>query len=406
MAAQEGPDPLPDRGEVREQGHVLSGSGQPASAADPRLPTETPAAGVGDLRVTPRVSLVAPEAAVRVALLVPVSFPTGSAMYQSAGTVVAVPTAALELGTPGGWRLLANAGVRLRQDRSFAGVDLGTAFVYGVGGEVPLLGGRLAALATVTGAVGSSSDQPLEALAALRVRGPAGIEFTLGGGPGLSHAYGTPQYRVVAGLQFARQGPRRDADGALATASPAPAAGQPPAGATAATTSTAEKAGAARAPAPVAKGAAAATARPSATGPKTAFVTRAPEPLPRATLAKGRIVLREPVQFVEGREDLAEASAPTLDEVATLLRSHPEIALLRIEVHTDDEGAPDDLLALSRRRANAIRSRLVRAGVAAGRLEARGYGDTRPLTTNYSARDRAINRRVELVVARTVPAPR
>jgi outer membrane protein OmpA-like peptidoglycan-associated protein len=137
-----------------------------------------------------------------------------------------------------------------------------------------------------------------------------------------------------------------------------------------------------------------------------AFATRGPEPLPQATLTKGRIILREPVQFVEDREDLAETSAPAIAEVATLLRSHPEIALLRIEVHTDDDGAPDDLLALSRRRANAIRSRLVRAGVAAGRLEARGYGDTRPLTTNYSARDRAINRRVELVVARTVPAPR
>jgi len=383
---------------------ALSGSGQPASAADPRLPTETPAAGVGDLRVTPRVSLVSPEAGIRVALLAPVSFPTGSATYQSAGTIVAVPTAALELGAPGGWRLLADAGVRLRQDQSFAGVDLGTAFVYAVAGEVPLLGGRVAALATLTGAVGGSSDQPLEALAAVRVRGPAGLEFTLGGGPGLSHAYGTPQYRVVAGLQFARKGPPRDPEVATVSSGPrsSPSA---PAPATASAT-TAQKATAGITAAPVAKGAAAGAARPSSTGTKTAFVTRAPEPLPRATLAKGRIVLREPVQFVEGREDLVETSAPAIDEVATLLRSHPEIALLKIEVHTDDDGAPDDLLALSRRRANAIRSRLMRAGVAAGRLEARGYGDTRPLTTNYSARDRAINRRVELVVARTVPAPR
>ena len=385
---------------------ALSGSGQPASAADPRLASETPAAGFGDLRVTPRISLVTPEAGIRVALLAPVSFPTGSATYQSAGTIVAVPTAALELGAPGGWRLLADAGVRLRQDQSFAGVDLGTAFVYGVAGEVPLLGGRVAALATVTGAVGSSSDQPLEALAAVRVRGPAGLEFTLGGGPGLSHAYGTPQYRVVAGLQFARRGPPREPEVATVSSGPQASPSAPAPKPATASATTAQKATAGTTAAPVAKGAAAGAARPSSTGTKTAFVTRAPEPLPRATLAKDRIVLRETVQFVEGRDDLAETSAPAIDEVATLLRSHPEIALLRIEVHTDDDGAPDDLLALSRRRANAIRSRLVRAGVAAGRLEARGYGDTRPLTTNYSARDRAINRRVELVVARTVPAPR
>jgi uncharacterized protein (TIGR03382 family) len=381
---------------------ALSGSGQPASSVDTRLSTETPASGIGDLRVTPKVSLVTSGAAIRVALLAPVSFPTGSATYQSAKTVVASPTAALELGAPGGARVAADVGVRLRRDQSFAGVDLGTAFLYGVAGEVPFLGGRVAALGTVTGAVGNSSDRPLEVLAAIRVRGPAGLELTVGGGPGLSHAYGTPQYRVVAGLQFTRRGPAREADVAAEPAPAAPERAPEMTIASAAKTARTEKAG--NAPAP--KGTAAVTARPSSPAPKTAFVSRAPAPLPRATLASGRIVLREPLQFVDGRDDVADGSASTVAEVAALLRAHPEIALLRIEVHTDDDGAPDDLLALSRRRANAIRSRLVRAGVAAGRLDPRGYGDTRPIATNYSARDRAMNRRVELVVARTAPAPR
>jgi MYXO-CTERM domain-containing protein len=360
---------------------AISGTGQRASSVDARLSSETPAAGIGDLRVTPKVSLVSSGAAIRVALLAPVSLPTGNATYQSARTAVVAPAAALELGAPGGVRVAADLGVRLRRDQSFAGVDLGTAFVYGVAGEVPILGGRLAALGTVSGAVGSSSDRPLEVLAAVRVRGPAGLDFTVGGGPGLSHTYGTPQYRIVAGLQFSRRGPPRGAE--LASSSTPKAATV----------------------APEAR-AAVSTPVPSASSPpKTPFVARTPASSPRAILAKGRILLQQPLQFVSGRDEVAEGSLPVLDEVAALLGAHPEIVLLRIEVHTDDDGVPAQLLASSRRRANAIRARLVRGGVAADRLDARGYGDTRPLTSNYSARDRAANRRVELVVAEGARVP-
>lgn len=54
-------------------------------------------------------------------------------------------------------------------------------------------------------------------------------------------------------------------------------------------------------------------------------------------------------------------------------------------------------LALSEARANAVRAMLVGLGVDAGRLEAAGLGQTRPVAGNVTAEGRAQNRRVELV---------
>jgi OOP family OmpA-OmpF porin len=53
-------------------------------------------------------------------------------------------------------------------------------------------------------------------------------------------------------------------------------------------------------------------------------------------------------------------------------------------------------LQLSTRRAAAVRAYLVRQGVGADRLVARGYGETRPIADNATAEGRSRNRRVEL----------
>ena len=84
---------------------------------------------------------------------------------------------------------------------------------------------------------------------------------------------------------------------------------------------------------------------------------------------------------------------------------HPVVSpeVLRIEVHTDDDGNPGQLLAQSRRRAAKVREQLEKRGVGYSRLDARGYGDTQPITTNYSERDRAMNRRVEFLIGKKAP---
>jgi OmpA-OmpF porin, OOP family len=65
--------------------------------------------------------------------------------------------------------------------------------------------------------------------------------------------------------------------------------------------------------------------------------------------------------------------------------------------HTDNVGGQDDNQKLSMERAKAVMSALVKRGVAANRLTAKGYGRTSPIADNRTEDGRAKNRRVELV---------
>jgi OmpA-OmpF porin, OOP family len=116
----------------------------------------------------------------------------------------------------------------------------------------------------------------------------------------------------------------------------------------------------------------------------------APPPAPRTITLTG-------VEFEYNSATLTQASHPILDEVAAGLREHPR---LRIEVqgHTDGIGSPEYNLALSQRRALAVRDYLVSQQVPADELIAKGYGKTEPIATNATPAGRSMNRRVVLTV--------
>ena len=79
-----------------------------------------------------------------------------------------------------------------------------------------------------------------------------------------------------------------------------------------------------------------------------------------------------------------------------MLQEHPELKL-RIEGHTDDVGQAAANQSLSEKRAAAVKAWLVTQGVEAKRLEAKGFGQTKPVTGNDTPEGRQNNRRVELV---------
>lgn len=103
------------------------------------------------------------------------------------------------------------------------------------------------------------------------------------------------------------------------------------------------------------------------------------------------------IAFETASAELTAASTAALDRAADALAMRPDLALLVVG-HSDNEGGLEDNIALSRRRAEAVRAALVERGVAAERLEARGVGFMAPLASNASEQGRALNRRVELVV--------
>jgi outer membrane protein OmpA-like peptidoglycan-associated protein len=79
-----------------------------------------------------------------------------------------------------------------------------------------------------------------------------------------------------------------------------------------------------------------------------------------------------------------------------MLKARPQWKIT-IEGHTDSTASSQHNQELSERRANAVRRHLENAAIAATRLNAVGYGATRPVAANETALGRAQNRRVELV---------
>jgi len=100
------------------------------------------------------------------------------------------------------------------------------------------------------------------------------------------------------------------------------------------------------------------------------------------------------VTFEYNSSALDTNSYDELRRLASYLLSHPSLRLL-IEGHTDEVGNEQNNIRLSIQRAEAVIEYLSKLGVTSERLEAKGYGKTRPLITGDTAELRKKNRRVE-----------
>jgi outer membrane protein OmpA-like peptidoglycan-associated protein len=105
------------------------------------------------------------------------------------------------------------------------------------------------------------------------------------------------------------------------------------------------------------------------------------------------------VQFVTGKATLTNAAEKELDKGADiLLTTYPNIRIT-IEGHTDDTGTPAFNQTLSQKRAEAVKAYLVKKGVSAERMQAKGFGQDIPIADNKTSQGRAENRRVEFRVS-------
>jgi outer membrane protein OmpA-like peptidoglycan-associated protein len=107
------------------------------------------------------------------------------------------------------------------------------------------------------------------------------------------------------------------------------------------------------------------------------------------------IVIADKVNFAPGTARIEKRSHELLEAIAQVLESRRDIALVRIEGHTDSIGAADFNRRLSADRANSVKAWLVARGIDAARLETRGAGPDEPIADNRTAAGRAKNRRVE-----------
>jgi outer membrane protein OmpA-like peptidoglycan-associated protein len=117
------------------------------------------------------------------------------------------------------------------------------------------------------------------------------------------------------------------------------------------------------------------------------------------TVKEDNIVV-DPIFFKTDKAEILPESIPVVQSVADIMNSHPEFARVSIEGHTDNQGRKRANMKLSKKRAEAVMSWLASHVVAAHRLEAHGYGQERPITTNDTEEGRAKNRRVQFVIVK------
>lgn len=121
--------------------------------------------------------------------------------------------------------------------------------------------------------------------------------------------------------------------------------------------------------------------------------------LTAAITRNGRVALYG-ITFIAKKADVSPDSAHALEELATVLKNQPDW-ILRIEGHSDNAGPAKTNLALSKKRADAVKAWLVsKHGVADARLTTDGLGDQKPLSPNTTEIGRANNRRVEIAAVK------
>ena len=112
-------------------------------------------------------------------------------------------------------------------------------------------------------------------------------------------------------------------------------------------------------------------------------------------LTDGKIITTG-IKFVSGKSSLKAESMGTINEIYQIMTDYPELKF-SVEGHTDNVGAEEFNLTLSKQRAETVKDQLISMGIDSERLQSNGFGESKPLLDNSEDAGRANNRRVEFV---------
>lgn len=110
-----------------------------------------------------------------------------------------------------------------------------------------------------------------------------------------------------------------------------------------------------------------------------------------------RLQAPENITFDTNRADVKSQFRPVLNQIANSIAQYPG-TVVRVEGHTDSTGSASYNQTLSENRAKSVSSYLIGRGVESSRIQAMGYGFSRPVADNATASGRALNRRVEVLI--------
>jgi outer membrane protein OmpA-like peptidoglycan-associated protein len=404
-------------------------------------------AAFGDIRLVPRVALLErkQESGVGLAFLASVWLPTGADDLYVGESLRLEPRLVLDFAHDG-FLLSGNVGYMVREQVQLLGSTIDDMVRWGVGAEIPLVA-KLSVLLETFGALNvmaadfADRDAPTEALLGARFR-HSGWTAQFAGGAGVVAGIGAPEWRLLLAVGYAHQpdeaepdrdrdglpdtsdrcpdepedfdgfddtdgcpDPDNDQDGVLDAADRCPLQAEDldgfedtdgcpdPDNDQDGVLDTADRC-------PLEPG----SAEYQGCLPPPPVPAPAPAPAPppptRAAIKDDRIEITESFLFALNRAELDLASQPLVDDIASLLVTHPEIELVVVEGHTDSTGSANHNRKLSHRRAETVVRALVASGVAQERLRSEGFGPDRPLVPNTDNDSRAQNRRVELRIER------
>lgn len=130
----------------------------------------------------------------------------------------------------------------------------------------------------------------------------------------------------------------------------------------------------------------------------------APTQIGPRLLAGGSVALDDLV-FASGTSSLSEGAYASLSELAAWLRENPALRVALVG-HTDASGGLEGNIALSRKRAQSVRERLIaKYAIPAQQIEAEGVGYLSPRASNLKEEGRHMNRRVEVIMTSTQVTP-
>lgn len=296
---------------------------------------------LGDLSLFAKLRLV-PEGKIMpgLGLLVSSTVPTGDS-GKFLGNGKTTPRADLLIGKSGElFEVAANIGASFPPERTVLGRDFDDRLHYGLAARVPIafLDPNLFVQGEVTGQMTlqnpSSISSPVGFLAGLKKRFESGWSVDVGAGGGWNNAAGNAPFRGVASVGYDFQVKKSERSREVKTIS-------------------------------------------------------APRAVERAEVT-------EAVYFEVNSTALSSEAQKTISNFVPSIQNARNDSIIRIEGHTDDHGERLLNLQLSRRRAEAVRLKLVQAGISPDRLQALWYGAYAPTQGNETAEGRRLNRRVEL----------
>jgi outer membrane protein OmpA-like peptidoglycan-associated protein len=118
----------------------------------------------------------------------------------------------------------------------------------------------------------------------------------------------------------------------------------------------------------------------------------------------GSLDILDTILFDTDKARIKQKSYKLLDNIASVIKSHTEIRTIHVIGHTDSKANDDFNQSLSERRAAAVVDYLVNKGVERERLVSMGKGESEPIADNGTEKGRQKNRRVEFKIVDSGPS--